>query len=291
MDADLSLILRRLRDALLPADPATIEAQISLVQPWAASLRAEGSWRDIDYDDQNTGPWKTTEHLNRALAMARLYSAPGQALYRDAALRRWILATLGFWLARDFQNGNWWHNRVGVPTMIGWLLILMEPELAPEQQQQGIAILERSTLRDATGANLAWAASIRLAHGCLARSPALVAEAVQALFAELTIAGLGQEGVQADFSFHQHGALLNSGGYGQSFTIDAARLVIDTHGTRFAAPAECVAILAGHILDGQQWMMRGIVIDYGAIGRQIARPGQDGRPIVGAARRKARSRS
>jgi chondroitin AC lyase len=34
-------------------------------------------------------------------------------------------------------------------------------------------------------------------------------------------------------------------------------------------------------------MMRGVTIDYGTIGRQIARPGQDGRAIVDAARRLA----
>ena len=85
----------------------------------------------------------------------------------------------------------------------------------------------------------------------MARSPALVAEAVDASFAELTIVGPGQEGIQADFSFHQHGALLNSGGYGQAFTFEAARFVIDAHARRFAAPADRVAILAGYILDGQ----------------------------------------
>jgi chondroitin AC lyase len=170
---------------------------------------------------------------------------------------------------------------------IGRLLVLMAPKLAPDQLAAGLAILERSLLRDATGANLAWAAGIRLARGCLAGSHALVAEAVQAFFAELAIAEAGQEGIQADFSFHQHGALLNSGGYGQAFTFEAARFVVDAYGTRFAAPAERVAILAGHILDGQQWMMRGVAIDYGAIGRQIARPGQDGRPIVDVAQRLA----
>jgi chondroitin AC lyase len=281
---DLSLILSRLRDGLLLSDSAAVEAQASPAQRWVASLQVDGRWGDIDYADQNTGPWKPAEHLNRALALARLYHAPGHALSQDAQLRECVLAAISFWLISDFQNANWWYNQVGVPMAIGALLVLMSSELAPQQLRAGLAILERGTLRDATGANLAWAVGIQLTRGCLAGSSALVAEAAQAFFAELTIAEPGQEGVQADFSFHQHGALLNSGGYGQAFTYEAARFVTDAYGTRFAAPAERVAVLSGHILDGQQWMMRGAAIDYGTIGRQIARPGQDGRLIVECAR-------
>jgi chondroitin AC lyase len=163
----------------------------------------------------------------------------------------------------------------------------MEPQLSPAQAQKGIAILQRSSLRNMTGANLTWAAGIQLTRGLLAGASATIAEAIQALLAELKIAGPDQEGVQADFSFHQHGALLYSGGYGQPFTVDAARVVINAHGTRFAVPADRFAVLAGHILDGQQWMMRGKAFDYGAIGRQIARPNQNGQAVADAARRLA----
>jgi chondroitin AC lyase len=284
---DLSLILRRLGDGFVLSDSSAVAALIDPVQRWAASLQADGAWSDIDYEDRNTASWKTAEHLSRALAMARLYRAPGHALYHDRQLCECILSALDFWLARDFQNGNWWNNQVGVPMTIGWLLILMTPDVTPEQLAAGLAILDRSVLGEATGANLAWAAGIRMARGCLAGSEALVAEAAQAFLATLKIADPGQEGVQADFSFHQHGPLLNSGGYGQSFTFEATNFVTVVDGTRFAAPAEYVATLAGHILDGQQWMMRGLTIDYGAIGRQIARPGQDGRQVVDAARRLA----
>jgi chondroitin AC lyase len=281
---DLATIRGRVRETLLFSDPDVIGTRTASVRQWMASLQADGSWGDIVYSDQNTGPWKAAEHLNRVLAMARLCSTPGHTLHQDVALRKAIIAALGFWLARDFRNPNWWHNQIGVPTAIGQILILMGSDITPDRVQKGIAILQRGRLDGATGANLTWVASIQLLRGALAGAPEAVAGAIQALTSELKIAGPNQEGVQADFSFHQHGALLNSGGYGQAFTSDCARFVIYAHGTRFAVPADRFAVLAGHILDGQQWMMRGKMFDYGAIGRQIARPNQDGQAVVDIAR-------
>jgi chondroitin AC lyase len=284
---DLAFIKRRLRETQLLTDPADIGSQATNVRQWMSTLKADGSWSDIFYSDQNTGPWKANEHLVRTLVMARLYSTPDHALSQNAVLRGKILAALGFWLARDFQNPNWWHNQLGVPTLIGQILILMASELAPDRVQKAITILQRSSLLNMAGANLTWAATVQLLRGALVGDPEAVAGAIKALLGEFKIAGPDQEGVQADFSFHQHGALLNSGGYGQAFTADCARFVIYAHGTRYAIPAARFAVLASHILDGQKWMMRGVMIDYGTIGRQIARPNQDGRQVVEAARRLA----
>lgn len=287
LGVELATIKSRLRETLLISDPAVIKTQTANVQQWMASLRPDGSWGDIVYTDQSTGPWKASAHLNRVLAMARLCSTPGHPLYQDGTLRKQILIALGFWMLHDFQNPNWWHNQIGVPLPIGQILLLMGSEVTPDRIQRGIAILQRGNLSGATGANLTWSASIQLLRGVLTGVPQVVAVAIQTLTSELKIAGPNEEGVQADFSFHQHDALLYSGGYGQAFTGDSARFVIDAYGTRFAVPAERVAVLTSHILDGQQWMMRGYTIDYGTIGRQIGRPGQDGRGIVGAAKQLA----
>ena len=281
-DADLHTITFRLYDI-----QRAIDARAEFVPAWLGALGADGAWPDIDYADQTPGPWLTNEHLIRLLTMARRYSAPGQSFYQDAALRNAILAALNFWLAHDFQNPNWWHNQIGVPTSIGYTLLLMRPEITPAQHAQGMTILQRASLSGKTGANLTWSATVVLVRGSLALAPDLVAEAMAALYGELKIAGPGQEGVQADWSFHQHDALLYSGGYGQAYTVDAARFVLYAYNTRFAAPDAQYAVLAGHILDGQQWMMRGDTFDYSAIGRQIARPDQNGRAVVTVARQLA----
>lgn len=81
------------------------------------------------------------------------------------------------------------------------------------------------------------------------------------------------EGIQYDHSFHQHGPQLYVGGYGLNFLKDetgSARLV---EGTRFAYPKDRVDALSDYLLDGARLMVRGKMLDPGAIGREISRPG------------------
>jgi chondroitin AC lyase len=281
-EADLNAIKQWLYGWLVPVDPAIIATQARSAAQWMQSLRADGSWGDIDYADQTPGPWKTSEHLNRLLVLAKAYSTPSQKLYRDSGLLARILAAFDFWLAHDFQNPNWWHNRIGVPMLISYTMILIEARLSPQQIQRGCAILRRSTFEGAAGANLTWLANNQLICGCLDRTSALVGTALGRAFDEIRIVEPGQEGIQADLSFHQHEAVLYSGGYGLALTSDAARFVACAHGTRFAAPTERFDLLMRFLLDGQQWMMRGIMFDYSTVGREITRPGKDGRAILRA---------
>src|SRR5262245_21212701 len=58
-DVDISAIKRRLREGQLISDSAVIAAQTANVRQWMSTLQADGSWGDIVYTDQNTGPWKT----------------------------------------------------------------------------------------------------------------------------------------------------------------------------------------------------------------------------------------
>lgn len=286
-ERDIETIKQRLRAALLPTDPAVIAERVPIVRHLMQTLQADGSWSDIDYRDQNPNNWLTVQHLARVVTMAKMYLVPNQELFQDADLLARTLAALDFWLNNDFQNPNWWHNLINVPRLVGQAFILLEAELTPEQFRKGIVILQRSTLENATGANLTWQATNILMRGSLLRDADTVAQAANALLNEIRIAELEQEGIQADFSFHQHGALLYSGGYGVPFTQDTADAVWLLSGTRFAASAERAAILFGHVLDGQQWMMRGIMFDYSAVGRQITRPGNDGRLLLVPVRRLA----
>jgi chondroitin AC lyase len=93
-----------------------------------------------------------------------------------------------------------------------------------------------------------------------------VMESVDAVTAEA-------EGIQYDHSFHQHGPQLYVGGYGLNFLEDGttnARLVA---GTRFAYAADKIEVLSDYLLDGARLLVRGKMLDIGAIGREISRPG------------------
>ncbi|MEI7676205.1 MAG: polysaccharide lyase family 8 super-sandwich domain-containing protein, partial [Bacteroidales bacterium] len=79
------------------------------------------------------------------------------------------------------------------------------------------------------------------------------------------------EGIQPDFSFHQHGAQLYSFGYGKAFIMRAVSYAYLAKGTAWEFKKEKIDILSHFLFDGQQWMSRNQFFDYNAQGREITR--------------------
>ncbi len=265
---DLQVVRKRLYESFLTRIPTRIpNPSPAEIKGFVASLQPDGSWPDIDYKDRTRSMWKTTFHLQRLQAMVRAYRSRGHVLYKNPNLKRSILSALDFWFRKDFKNSNWWWNEIGVPMALSPTLILMEDNLSKDQRNAGNRLLKRAAL-GMTGQNLMWVAKITLIRGCLEDKSEIVVEASKRMADEIRITS--KEGIQADFSFHQHGPCLYSGGYGLNFS-DTARWAYILKGTQFEFPARRIEILSNYILDGQQWMIRGQTFDYGAIGREITR--------------------
>ena len=94
------------------------------------------------------------------------------------------------------------------------------------------------------------------------------------MYQEIKIASPADEGIQQDDSFHQHGAQLYNGGYGLAYADDAGRFISFAWGTRFQIPPDRMATFSSYLLGGEQWMIRGDVFDYSAVGREITRQGK-----------------
>ncbi len=272
---DLETIRQRMLAPLL----GRVDAKA--VRKCAEALQADGSWPDIDYQDRLGSYWRTTEHLSRLALLAQAYAAPASELHGDADLRRAVFRSLDYWLDHDFRNPNWWWNDIGVPKILERSLLLLNDELSPEQRSKAAEILKRAKI-GMTGQNLVWVSEITAIRGILENDPELVGKAYRKITDEIRISS--GEGVQADFSFHQHGPCLYSHGYGAAFATDCTRIATQVAGTRWAFPPEKIAILSRLILDGDQWLCRGSATDFGASGRQIARHGQDARYLTSAAR-------
>jgi len=260
--AELELIRRRIIEPLLePVDEGTVTKLLDSMEP-------DGSWRDIDYEDRNKANWKTTRHLSNLLLLTRAYAVRSSSMRGDERLRPAIYSALDFWLEHDYENPNWWWNVIGVPGRLARVLLLLDDELDAERREKGTAILSRAKI-GMTGANLVDVAYITVMRGILQRDSALVAEAVASITDEIRITT--EEGIQPDFSFHQHGPLLYNHGYGAVFMRNCSRLAVTVTGTRFEFPREKIELLNGLILDGTQWMIRRSTKDYGATGRGITR--------------------
>lgn len=259
LQGDLALIKDRLRVALQQAP------NLEEVRRWVAALGTGGRWPDIDYRDQDRNTWATAEHLRRLLALAQVANTG------DESVRRALHAGLDLWLGEDFTNPNWWWNQIGVPGALSQLALLVEADLTPAQRRKTLEILTRAQL-GMTGQNLVWVADITLRRGLLEQDPEMVGRAFGAVARVIEVSPA--EGIQADSSFHQHGPCLYSHGYGAAFASDCARLAVVAAGTGFAFTPAQVELLTHLVLDGHQWLSRGATPDYGAIGRQTARPAQ-----------------
>ncbi len=131
-----------------------------------------------------------------------------------------------------------------------------------------------------TGQNLVWVAEITAGRGVLERNEKLVDQAFRRIADELRVSA--GEGIQSDFSFHQHGPCLYNHGYGAGFIVDCSRIATIVQGTSIAFARGKIELLAHLILDGTQWMSRGQATDFGAEGREITRKDQTARHLVAA---------
>jgi chondroitin AC lyase len=235
---------------------------------FAADLRPDGSWADIDYASRERAGWPPRLHLVRVLAMSKAASplAPGSA--RQEALSRVHLA-LSYWREHNFQCPNWWHNRIGVPQKLGAIALLLNDQLRREEFVYITeTVMPRCATGNSTGQNRVWLAGCELMDGLLRRDEKKVAESARTIFAQATVAA-GNEGVQADWSFHQHGPQQQFGTYGLAFAADQIEWLSILQGTPWAMSEGKREVLRRYLLDGLNWVFWRGALDTSCCGRQL----------------------
>lgn len=233
---------------------------------WLGTLKGDGTWGDLHYADQTRGAWSPSFHLIRVLDMARAYAAPQSPLHGDPALGRAIHSALGHWLAKDYRCPNWWYNEIGVPRDMASILLLIENELSAQEKAAGLKIVERGKI-GMTGQNRVWLAEITLMRGLLEADAALVQSARDIIVSEIVVSTA--EGVQPDWSFHQHGAQQQLGNYGLAFATDSAEWAEILRGTAFALNASQMEILRQYLLQGERYVFWKGEMDISSCGRQL----------------------
>jgi chondroitin AC lyase len=246
---------------------------VPLLSPFNEETTVNGSWNDINYSDNNPANWQPSIHWDRILSLAIKFSETG-----NLRIKNNIVRAIKFWDERKPVADNYWWNAIGVPLKIGKTLVLMGNQLPVELQHAALKYMELGIKKDfydyhgkATGQNLVWLATVHLMMGVMQKDTAALARAFNAIYTEVKVSA--EEGIQYDFSFHQHGTILYSGGYGLGFTTEICKLVNWSHGTVYQFPVERINIICSYILDGQQWMVRNQTIDYSSTGREISRFG------------------
>ncbi len=269
---DLRRALQQARGHLITAPEFTPEHLLkdpvrrSAIEDLVRGLRPDGTWVDIDYADQSPGYWQLRMHLDRMRDLARAWAAPGGELHGNPAVRDAAVRACASWIEKDYRNPNWWHNEIGTPRSIAEFLVIMRDELAPETLARGLAIVARAKI-GMTGQNRIWKAGVVLLRAMLEDDPVLARTARDTIADELKVSA--GEGIQGDFSFHQHGPQLQFGNYGLGFAIDLVKWTRILSGTSYAIEPRRLETLRGFLLSGQSEVVWRGAMDINACSRQL----------------------
>ena len=227
----------------------------------AKTLRTDGTWADIDYTDRNGARWSLCYgHLGRIVQIARAWRVK-----EDAGLEASFHRALGWWLRENPTVGNWWWNDIGVPEKAGVAAVCCKPVLTAAERQGVDALLSRRPI-SMTGQNRIWLARVALMRALVNGDADLAEQASSAISDEIAFKGV--EGIQRDWSFHQHGNQPQFGNYGLSYIRDMTRLASVFAGTRFAFPSEKIGMLNGLFEKGYAWTLWKGRLDVSCIPRQ-----------------------
>ena len=290
---DLPTIAERLRAPLL----ASTVAAPAVLADWVRRLGSDGRWSDISYAAATSpsAAYAPLAHLTRLRSLAIAYER-GDALGVDRAT---VLGALSRAVRQSVANrslpstfiwDDWYNIYIACPWNLLESLLLVADDLPADVATQAIGYLrDELTMpsRDrsrpyqfmGSGQNVVWVAANTVRLGVLRRDAAMVAKGYDTMSRTMVINAPGEkEGLMADGSFHQHEMQIYNGGYGLWYVGSIVQALEQTRGTAFAVPftTERLGVFGDNLLRGHRWMGFRAIMDFGARGRNIARPEQDG---------------
>lgn len=281
MEKELALIESRMREALLataPIPPAEAKALV-------ASLRPDGTFAGVNYQDDNRSAWQVAVHLGNTLSLARAWASPKHELYRDKATGEAVRKAVAWWGKNRPRSSNWWWNDMSVPQTMGNILLLA-PELFPngEVRRNALAVCRQAKfLPRYTGNNRVFIAQNILRRALLERNVAPLSRAAAVIAEEIRMApvenktGWAFGGIRADGCYHQHGPQIQFGNYGGEFFANVGYWSNIWQGTRWQYTPEQWKILRHLSFNGFQWVLWKGKMDLLAIGRQLGKNAAENR--------------
>lgn len=99
-------------------------------------MEEDGSFRDLDYVEQNWTDWGPHRHIIRVKKLCSIFAAEENPYYQSEKLAEEIHRAIAFFLAGKYKSDNWWMNDVGVPTECGLIRLLFKEWLTEEESKE-----------------------------------------------------------------------------------------------------------------------------------------------------------
>lgn len=283
---DFSLLRSRIYDDLIgyPYDvnDPDISTKVSSITMNASNkqisfIRGDNTrvtlWADLSF----SGSADITEAFERLKVMSTAYQQVGSALYRSSALLEDIVSGLS-WLYTNKYNenippvGNWWDYKIGGPTRLNSILILLKEELPGNLFTNLTNAIDYhcADVGSWTGANLVWIVNVIGTRAVLVEDLTKLSYARNALLPALENVTSG-DGFYDDGSFLQHSAHPYNGAYGMSHLGTVVQVLYLFSGTALELPQAYFETIMNWVYKGfEPLVFRGALCAF-VRGREISR--------------------
>lgn len=234
---------------------------------YLASMNEDGSWSDIDYQDRDNN-WAPLKHLDRTIVMTINYVKPSSSLFENKDLLAGIEKALSYWYTANPSCENWYKNVIAKQFYFNVIALLLQDKIDPSLHEKMVNDLTEEP--SMTGSNRTLVATSTIYRGVLENNEVRIRSGVKGVTDQVIVTT--KEGIQPDYSFHQHGHFIYNGSYGHNFLRESIWLATMVNGTSFAYTEEQIKTLRDYYLEGTRWMLRGGLFDFNVRGRQVGRP-------------------
>lgn len=241
---------------------------------------------DIDYDaEPEIRVTATNRHLQIMRAIARAANEEGHYMYENPDVAKEVLErSLEGWCALNepalktdgtiTYPSKWWNHTIGPQTNLMPILVMGEHLLDDEHMELGLSYLcDHEDMYKypeyQTGANLTWYTTQGIVDGLLSHDYRKLQSSVNRMKEEIQIFDdPSKEGLQEDFSFHQHGRQYLTS-YGSTFINDSI-LYLSIFDDTDLSCSDLYKLLENRLLDGCRWEKWGKVSSLNLAGRTIS---------------------
>lgn len=244
-----------------------IISDFSKAEPYLQSMQHDGSWDDINYLDHDNN-WAPLKHLDRVIVMTIDYTKKTSTLYQNSDLLRGLEKSIDYWYTANPRCDNWYKNVIAKQFYFNVIGLLLQGKIDPSLHKK--IVQDLTSKPSMTGSNKTLVATSTIYRGVLERNVGMISSGVSGVTDEIIVTA--KEGIQHDYSFHQHGHFIYNGSYGHNFLRESIWLATMVHGTKFAYSETQIQTLRDYYLQGTRWMLRNGLFDYNVRGRQVGRP-------------------
>jgi chondroitin AC lyase len=276
LNDDISVIHQRVLELMVWPTPNTIPSTVQKALRYTQTLNSSCYWPDINYTDKSRASWLTGEHMVRVTIMLQAFSVHGSTERNNTKLLTAAHCALNVWLVRDWQNPNWWWNRIWIPLRTASHLLMLGDNVTSFELEKIKEISYRANWwhgdQWTTGANLVWMIQVQLYRSLATRNVTGIEQGFTRMWQDIVIQPLGKEGIQTDFAYLFHGTGLLSATYGVVWATNIFSFFMCSAGTQYAPDPERLVIFAEFLTKGNAWMIISNEWDWHTMGREIAVP-------------------